>query len=36
MDEIKNLYAEAADGWSPVDHAVGIKVDENLNAKLIL
>lgn len=34
-DEIENLYAEAADGWSPVDHAVGIKVDENLNATLI-
>ena len=22
-DEIVNLYAEAADGWSAVDHAVG-------------
>ena len=31
-DEIENLYAEAADGWSAVDHAVGIRVDENLNA----
>ena len=32
VDEIEDLYAEAADGWSPLDHAVGIKVNENLNA----
>ena len=25
-DEVENLYAEAADGWSAVDHAVGIRV----------
>ena len=28
------MYAEAAGGWSPLDHAVGMKVDENLNATL--
>ena len=34
-DEIENLYAAAAEGWSALDHAVGIKVDHDLNATLI-
>ena len=34
-DEIERLYSEVADGSSPVDHAVGIKVNEDLSATLI-
>ena len=34
-DEIERLYSEAADESSPVDHAVGIKVHEDLSATLI-
>ena len=34
-DEIENLYAATAKGWSALDHAVGIKVDHELNATLI-
>ena len=32
---LKDCISEAADGSSPVDHAVGIKVNEDLSATLI-